>query len=643
MGILQPWLLALGAAMAVPLLLHLFQRHQGPRVVFPAVRYLRRAEKESARRIRLRQWLLMALRLALVLLLTLAAARPFLLGAGAAHEPAAVVIVLDNSVSTSAVEGDRRVFDALRERALATLERAGPDDRFWLLRAASRGDPALPGDAAATARRVRETEPVAGAADLRGALTRARALLATGAEGRAPEIQLLSDLQATELRGLAAAGPAPPLVVWTPGGAAPANRAVADVSIGGGMAPIAGQRTQLVATIRGEAGSLDTVPVRVFVGDRLVAAARAPVNRAVVLPLPPAGTGVLHGRVETDPDALRADDVHHFAVRVLPPPVVAAPGASAFVAEAVRVLERSGRIRTTGGDPDVVLPGGPAAVAALGPGRTAVIVPPGSPVELVALNGALARAGVARRYTARPTDGATRLVVADSTDPLERALQHARIERNYAIEATSPQPGDSVLLRTTEGDAWVVRGESATGGRYILLGSPLDADATSIPTSAAMIPLLDRLLGAWSAPRGEASQADAGEELVLPPGTTGVRRPDGVLEGTSGAGYTAPPAAGVYKVLAGDAVVGAFAVNPPARESDLRRARAAGVTEAFTGWTLTTAASPAAWERAIYRARLGLELWRPLLLAALLLLATEAMVAASGATRKPNAAAPEAA
>jgi hypothetical protein len=38
MGFLAPTLLFLGAAISVPIILHLFQRHQGPRVVFPALR-----------------------------------------------------------------------------------------------------------------------------------------------------------------------------------------------------------------------------------------------------------------------------------------------------------------------------------------------------------------------------------------------------------------------------------------------------------------------------------------------------------------------------------------------------------------------------------------------------------------------------
>jgi hypothetical protein len=91
MGLLNPLLLLLAGAAAVPLLLHLLQRHQGPRVVFPALRYLRRAEKESARRIRLRQILLMLLRMAAVLLLALAAARPFTgFGGAATRRPRSV-------------------------------------------------------------------------------------------------------------------------------------------------------------------------------------------------------------------------------------------------------------------------------------------------------------------------------------------------------------------------------------------------------------------------------------------------------------------------------------------------------------------------------------------------------------------------
>src|SRR5688572_16027019 len=218
MGVLNPLWLLLGLAVSVPLIIHLLQRHQGPRVIFPAVRYLKRAEREHARRIKLRQLLLLLLRMFVLLVIAFAAARPFMRGAGSGHAPTAVVIVLDNSMSSGLVTGDRRVLDELKDRALETLTRGGPDDRFWLLRAGAPWEPALPGNAAAIAQRVRETQPSAGRADVIAAVGRARDILAQGADGRAAEIQLLSDLQNSNVRGALSGDDDDDIavVVWSP-------------------------------------------------------------------------------------------------------------------------------------------------------------------------------------------------------------------------------------------------------------------------------------------------------------------------------------------------------------------------------------------------------------------------------------------
>ena len=108
MSFLSPLFLFAAAAVAVPLVLHLFHRQEGQRVVFPALRYLLRTEKEHARRIRLRQLLLLLLRCAVIVLLALAGARMVLAGRGAAHPPTAVVVLLDNSLSSGRVLGEDR-------------------------------------------------------------------------------------------------------------------------------------------------------------------------------------------------------------------------------------------------------------------------------------------------------------------------------------------------------------------------------------------------------------------------------------------------------------------------------------------------------------------------------------------------------
>src|SRR3954464_14437134 len=121
MSFLAPLFLFLGAAAAVPLLLHLLRRNVGTRVEFPAARYLQRAEQEHSRSLRIRNLLLMLLRVLLVLALAIAAAKPFVSGFGVGHGPTAIAIVLDNSLSTTAVTGGTPAFDGLRDAARTLL------------------------------------------------------------------------------------------------------------------------------------------------------------------------------------------------------------------------------------------------------------------------------------------------------------------------------------------------------------------------------------------------------------------------------------------------------------------------------------------------------------------------------------------
>jgi len=100
---LAPFFLLLAGAAAVPLLLHLLRRNVSARIDFPAARYLQRAEREHSRSLRLRNLLLMLLRVLLLIALALAAARPFVRGFGSGHGATAVAVVLDHSLSTTAV------------------------------------------------------------------------------------------------------------------------------------------------------------------------------------------------------------------------------------------------------------------------------------------------------------------------------------------------------------------------------------------------------------------------------------------------------------------------------------------------------------------------------------------------------------
>jgi hypothetical protein len=172
----------------------------------------------------------------------------------------------------------------------------------------------------------------------------------------------------------------------------------------------------------------------------------------------------------------------------------------------------------------------------------------------------------------------------------------------------------------------------------VLLGSPMTAEASTLPTSAVMLPLLDRLTGAWSLSDAPRTDAVPGQEIALASGTRIVERPDGTRDDVTGAtSYRFGGEPGVYRVLRGDSTLAAFAVNPPAAESDLSRLEESDMETLLPGWTVHGTTRDGAWRRAVFRERLGRELWRPLLIALLLVLAAETLLAASGRVRRARA------
>lgn len=104
MSFLSPWFLAGLAAVAVPILVHLIQRDRKRVVPFPSLMFLERIPFRSVRRQTIRNWPLFFIRLAAIVLLALAFARPFLRGAdgeGGLVGPVERVVLLDRSYSLS--------------------------------------------------------------------------------------------------------------------------------------------------------------------------------------------------------------------------------------------------------------------------------------------------------------------------------------------------------------------------------------------------------------------------------------------------------------------------------------------------------------------------------------------------------------
>ncbi|MGH9407457.1 MAG: BatA domain-containing protein [Terriglobia bacterium] len=192
MGALAPWFLAGTAAVGVPLYLHLLRRHRSDPRPFSSLMFFERRIESSVRRRRLRHLLLLALRVALVALLALAFADPFISRPAAnAASHKLLLAVIDHSFSMRA---GSRLADARREAlSVLAVRKASEPAEVMTLGAHFRALAGPTDDAAALRAAVESVQPGDSRASF-GELARALRLIAEDA--RAPvELHLFSDMQ----------------------------------------------------------------------------------------------------------------------------------------------------------------------------------------------------------------------------------------------------------------------------------------------------------------------------------------------------------------------------------------------------------------------------------------------------------------
>ncbi len=126
---LNTYLLPVLSLAALPILIHLFTRHKTREQLFSDLRFLNEIHRRQMRRIKLRQWLLLILRTLALLCILAAFTRPAIrnvsFGNKKGHEPTAIAILVDNSYSTGAVRSNADIFThekAIAKKILAVLE-----------------------------------------------------------------------------------------------------------------------------------------------------------------------------------------------------------------------------------------------------------------------------------------------------------------------------------------------------------------------------------------------------------------------------------------------------------------------------------------------------------------------------------------
>lgn len=595
-GFLQPLALLGLLAAGIPPLLHLLGRRQPPTVVFPAIRYLSAAEREHSRRLKLRNLLLLVLRVAAIVFVVLALSRPVVrVPAGSSHPPAALAIVLDNSLSSGAVVQGRSVFDVLRDRAEAIVGRAGSGDRLWLLTADGIPQPVTQ---ESVARLLDSLAPLPVRLDLDAAVRVAASLVAgTGMPTR--EVVVLSDLQATAFSGGA---PADARVLAFEPPPVPDNLGIDSVAVEPRNWSPSGS---FLVSVGGEAAR--RTALRLYLDGSDVARTVVSAGEQVSLAGTARRRGWLVGEARLDPDELRADDRRWGAVLATDPIAVRADsGAGSFVREGITVLQEAHRL---GSGDAVVLSDRPA-------GQRSVVVPPSDPAMVGALNRALAERGVPWRLGA--------LLQGEwVVDGGPVGAHGAAVVRRYRLD------GSGTVLATVGGEPWLVR-----HGDITIVASRLEEGWTALPTTAAFLPFLEALVTRVAVTVSGMVSARPGETVRVPPEAVMLALAGGTVPIAGDRRLVAPLEPGVYFTLgaAGD-TVGAVEVNPDPRESLLAPA---SVRQLRASWGAGAALlGAAAMDRELFGGAGRLALATPLLVAALATVIAELLVSTYGAARRP--------
>src|ERR1700722_12990036 len=130
-GFPPPWFLAGALAVGLPIWLHLLKQHKSTPLPFSSLMFFEQRTQSSIKHRRLKYLLLFALRLALLILLALAFANPFVntTGAAAAGGKKLVALAIDNSYSMR--QGSR--LDRAKQDAVQSLSTLGGGDKGIVL------------------------------------------------------------------------------------------------------------------------------------------------------------------------------------------------------------------------------------------------------------------------------------------------------------------------------------------------------------------------------------------------------------------------------------------------------------------------------------------------------------------------------
>ncbi len=542
LSFLSPLFLLGAAAAAVPIVLHLLHHEPDARVKFSAVKLLRRAPVEHARKRRLRQLLLLALRVAALALLALAFARPFLATGAAVRASTVTIVALDTSYSMSAPGR----FERAQQLARDAIDRAPAADLVGVVTFADQADIAV----RPTMDRVLARTAISEAAAGFGA-TRYRAALSAASQdlaGRQGRVVVVTDLQENGWdAGDRASIPENVRIDVTDVGAVPPGVSVTAVR------PL---EDRLVATVRNTSPRSRDVRVHLTIDNRPVGDAAISVgpNQSSEAAFAGPVRGLAAAVSVDDPDGLQADNIRYaalsgttrpalllitgggelnreafylqhaltagiqtdagFRVASLSGAQLSAPNAEALAPYAAALLVSTRGLERRGRE----------ALAAYGRNGGGLLVAVGPDVDGEVVADVLGDASTLRVETTGVRPGPRALAPVDVRHPIFQAFAaNPAVLGLVTFDTVARVDGSAcqTLARFTTGDAALL--ECPAGeGRALVLASDVGNRWNDFPLHATFVPFMHEIVRYLASARAHASEYLVGDAPAGAPRTPGV-------------------------------------------------------------------------------------------------------------------------
>ncbi len=190
-------------AASIPVIIHLFNLRKLKKIEFSTLTFLKELQKNKIRKIKLKQWILLALRVLIILFVVMAFARPALqsiqIGGTTSAAKTTAIFILDDTFSMSVVDQKGSYFNQAKEIIKQVLSQLQEGDEVGLILVSNtKAESKLTSNLSEFIKNIDQLDLSFASADLNSSITRASQIISESKNFN-KEIYVLSDFQKNKI------------------------------------------------------------------------------------------------------------------------------------------------------------------------------------------------------------------------------------------------------------------------------------------------------------------------------------------------------------------------------------------------------------------------------------------------------------